>query len=171
MDDLKGKYQTSNQLVVPVEDFTRHPENMINDGNQGEGREDSRLVDGVIIHRGNHSPLEAQKGLTVFTAAVFIIGEMAGSGVLALPSAIVSAGWTGLALLILCCFASGYCGRILGRSWALLRERHEEYKGHVRYPYPAIGEKAYCRWASIAVTVCIQITLLGKGELLHLHNR
>ena len=105
---------------------------------------------------------EHQRALTVFTAAVFIIGEMAGSGVLALPAAIVGAGWTGFGLLILCCFASGYCGTVLGRSWAILRERHDEYKGHVRYPYPAIGEKAYGRWASLAVTICINITLIGQ---------
>lgn len=117
----------------------------------------------MIERRGEkHEPAELQKGLTVFTAAVFIIGEMAGSGILALPAAIVGAGWTGFALLVLCCFASGYCGTVLGRSWATLRDRHDEYKGHVRYPYPAIGEKAYGRWASIAVTVCINITLLGS---------
>ncbi|KAJ7377328.1 hypothetical protein OS493_029687 [Desmophyllum pertusum] len=85
---------------------------------------------------------------------------MAGSGILALPAAIVGSGWTGFALLVLCCFASGYCGTVLGRSWSILRERHDEYKGHVRYPYPAIGEKAYGRWASIAVSVCINITLI-----------
>ena len=37
-----------------------------------------------------------------------------------------------------------------------------QHKGHVRYPYPAIGEKAYGRWASVTVTVCINITLIGK---------
>lgn len=117
----------------------------------------------MIERRGeHHSVAELQKGLTVFTAAVFIIGEMAGSGILALPAAIVGAGWTGFALLVLCCFASGYCGTVLGRSWAILRDRHDEYKGHVRYPYPAIGEKAYGRWASVAVTVCINITLIGS---------
>lgn len=117
----------------------------------------------MIERRGeHHSVAELQKGLTVFTAAVFIIGEMAGSGILALPAAIVGAGWTGFALLVLCCFASGYCGTVLGRSWAILRDRHDEYKGHVRYPYPAIGEKAYGRWASVVVTVCINITLIGS---------
>ena len=126
-------------------------------------KEDFENENLIIKRRGeHHAPAELQKGLTVFTAAVFIIGEMAGSGILALPAAIVGAGWTGFALLVLCCFASGYCGTVLGRSWAILRDRHDEYKGHVRYPYPAIGEKAYGRWASVAVTVCINITLIGS---------
>lgn len=35
-----------------------------------------------------------QHGLTVLTAAVFVAGEMAGSGILALPKAILEAGNT-----------------------------------------------------------------------------
>ncbi|CAF1651919.1 unnamed protein product, partial [Adineta ricciae] len=35
-------------------------------------------------------------GLTVFTAAIFITGEMAGTGLLALPKAMNQAGWYGL---------------------------------------------------------------------------
>ena len=134
-DSQKSLLGSSNMLVPPVG----------NDIESGQGRyreivaeNDDLVNDNIIVERGeHHSPAELQKGLTVFTAAVFIIGEMAGSGILALPSAIVGAGWTGFALLVLCCFASGYCGTVLGRSWAILRDRHDEYKGHVRYPYPA----------------------------------
>lgn len=32
------------------------------------------------------------KGLSIFTTAVFIAGEMAGSGILALPKAVANAG-------------------------------------------------------------------------------
>ena len=105
---------------------------------------------------------QASSGLTIFTASVFVIGEMAGSGVLALPAAVSGAGWTGIVMLVLGCVASGYCGMVLGISWATLRKRHAEYRGHVRYPYPAIGEKAYGKWAAWAVTVCINITLIGE---------
>ena len=177
MEDREESWRrgSTNVLVAPVENFRQiqpqYPGEM-----SGHIADDENLqyhddldepygdgFDDEIIARGkHHSAAELQKGLTVFTAAVFIIGEMAGSGVLALPAAIVGAGWTGFGLLILCCFASGYCGTVLGRSWAILRERHDEYKGHVRYPYPAIGEMAYGRWASLAVTICINITLIGQ---------
>lgn len=36
-----------------------------------------------------------KKGLSVTSAAIFIVGEMAGSGVLALPRAIVNSGKNG----------------------------------------------------------------------------
>ena len=97
-----------------------------------------------VLTRGN---AKLQNGLTVFTAAVFIVAQVAAVG----------AGWTGFGLLVLCWLASGYRGAILGRSWVILRERHDEYKSHVRNPYPAIGEKACGRWASLAVTVSILI--------------
>ena len=178
MGDLKEIWGgSSNLLVAPIEDSTQnqqeqYPEDMstpvesIQDPEErGNGGIDACIpcrYDEIMQRGKHHTAPELQKGLTVFTAAVFIIGEMAGSGVLALPAAIVGAGWTGFGLLVVCCFASGYCGTVLGRSWAILRERHDEYKGHVRYPYPAIGEKAYGRWASITVSVCINITLIGK---------
>jgi len=162
MGDLRETLIGSGKILVPPvangvqNDYVEDPEIMAE-----EGAFDNENL--VIERRGeHHEPAELLKGLTVFTAAVFIIGEMAGSGILALPAAIVGAGWTGFALLVLCCFASGYCGTVLGRSWATLRHRHDEYKGHVRYPYPAIGEKAYGRWASVAVSVCINITLIGS---------
>ena len=171
MEDREEIWQgSSNVLVVPVEYSIQrqeqYPEKMSEHLQQAENvqhrEQDDRDADEIIARGKHHSPAELQKGLTVFTAAVFIIGEMAGSGVLALPAAIVGAGWTGFGMLVVCCFASGYCGTVLGRSWSILRERHDEYKGHVRYPYPAIGEKAYGRWASVTVTVCINITLIGK---------
>ncbi|XP_067675356.1 uncharacterized protein [Haliotis asinina] len=83
------------------------------------------------------------KGLTVVTAAVFIVGEIAGSGVLALPSAVEGAGWIGIVMLFLCCFISTYTGDVLGTAWCIIQERYEQYRGHIRYPYPAIGEITY----------------------------
>ena len=160
MEDREESWRrgSTNVLVAPVENFReiqqQYPGEM-----SGHIADDDNLQHHDDLDEPNGDGFD---GLTVFTAAVFIIGEMAGSGVLALPAAIVGAGWTGFGLLVLCCFASGYCGTVLGRSWAILRERHDKYKGHVRYPYPAIGEEAYGRWASLAVTICINITLIGQ---------
>lgn len=118
--------------------------------------------DPEIIDRGDGAPVLS--GLTVFTASVFVIGEMAGSGVVALPSAMVNAGVIGFVMLVLGCLASGYCGVVLARSWTILRARHPEYQQHVREPYPAIGRKAVGKWGAIAVNISINITLLGKSS-------
>ncbi|XP_031567596.1 amino acid transporter AVT1J-like [Actinia tenebrosa] len=112
----------------------------------------------AIIELGGQPQLG---GLTIFTAAVFVVGEMAGSGVLALPSAMVAAGPMGFVMLLIGCLASGYCGVILGRSWTILRAKYPEYQHSVRDPYPTIGLKAVGKWGARAVSVCVNITLIG----------
>ena len=49
--------------------------------------EERKESEGLLAHRAT--------GLTVFMTAVFMVGEMAGSGVLALPQAVESAGTDG----------------------------------------------------------------------------
>jgi len=135
--------------------------------------EKDRLINPVSNHASysvskstSDSDLESSttgtvKGLTVFTCAMFIIAEMAGSGILALPKAVAEAGWTGAGLLVFCCFLSLYCGIILGKCWMLIRERNPRYKGHVRDPYPIIGSEAFGKTGKIVVEFCVLVTLIG----------
>jgi len=104
-----------------------------------------------------------QGGLSILTASIFLAGEMAGSGVLALPFAILGTGWTGLILIFLFTVNSLYSGTRLGLCWVMLEERYEEFRGQVRDPYPSIGEKAVGRWGRIVSLVSISITLYGGG--------
>lgn len=109
-------------------------------------------------------PAAAVKGgLTILTAAIFLAGEMAGSGVLALPYAILGTGWTGLLLIVLFTVNSLYTGTRLGLCWVMLEERFEEFRGQVRDPYPSIGEKAVGRWGRVVSVICITVTLYGGG--------
>ncbi len=82
-------------------------------------------------------------GLGILTAAIFLAGEMAGSGVLALSFALVGTGWSGLFLIVLFSGIAAYIGSRLGLVWEILAETHEELQqGHVRDPYPLLAEKA-----------------------------
>ena len=45
----------------------------------------------------------------------------------------------------------------------MLEERYEEFRGQVRDPYPAIGEKAAGKLGRIISVVCITLTLYGGG--------
>ena len=101
------------------------------------------------------------KGMTVLTCAIFIIAEMAGSGVLALPKSVSESGWTGMALLIGCCLLSLYCGIILGNCWTIVREQNPAYRGHVRDPYPLIGAQAAGKLGKYVVEFCVLVTLFG----------
>jgi len=87
-----------------------------------------------------------QGGLGVITAAIFLSGEMAGSGVLALPAAFIGTGGIlGMILIALFTINAGFSGTRLGLCWMMLEERYTEFKGEVRDPYPAIAEKAIGR--------------------------
>ena len=109
-------------------------------------------------------PAVARPGLGVLTAAVLLAGEMAGSGVLALPGALLNTGGTtGLLLILFFSVNSCYSGTRLGLCWIMLEERYEEFRGQVRDPYPAIGEKAAGKLGRIVSVVCITLTLYGGG--------
>lgn len=116
-----------------------------------------------LAERGQRK--EDSKGMSLWLAAVFIVGEMAGSGVLALPRSFADSGWSGIALLFVCCFNALYCGICLGRCWMILEERWAEYKEKVRYPYPAIASRAVAPWMRYVVSFCVDFTLFGVATV------
>ena len=101
-------------------------------------------------------------GLSVGKCAVFIIAQMAGSGILALPKAITGVGWTGIFLLFVFAALACYCGIILGKCWVIVRKNHE-IPGHIRDPYPLIGYYALGKKGKYLVEFCVVVTLLGAS--------
>jgi hypothetical protein len=96
-----------------------------------------------IEERGLFSPEVSASGLGIITAAIFLSGEMAGSGVLALSGALVGTGWSGLLMIAFFCINATYIGCSLGRTWEILAETFKELQeDHIRDPYPLIAEKA-----------------------------
>lgn len=103
----------------------------------------------------------APHGLTILTTAVFAVGEMAGSGVLALPKALVATGWIGVVMNVVCALASAYTGLLLGKCWLMVQDRYSEYQTNTRYPYPAIGFVTYGKVGRLVVSCSINLTLFG----------
>lgn len=129
-----------------------------------QSKEDPPPYTPIFDRNGSNESVNQQgliHGLTAFTAAVFIVGEMAGSGVLALPNAVANSGWIGIVLICVLGMLSGICGIVLGRSWLILRKDFTEYQGQVRYPYPALGYHSYGRLGKYVVVFCINATLIG----------
>jgi len=105
-----------------------------------------------------------KSGLGIITAAIFLSGEMAGSGVLALPAAFIGTGGIlGCLLIILFTLNAGFSGTRLGLCWVMLEERYPEFRGEVRDPYPAIAEKAMGKLGRVLALVSISLTLYGGG--------
>ncbi|CAH1170052.1 unnamed protein product [Phaedon cochleariae] len=105
------------------------------------------------------------KGLGIVSATLFIIGEMAGSGVLALPRALVNTGNIGIVLLIVFCLNAAYGGIRLGNCWNMVEQRFPEHRKATRNPYAIVAEKAIGKFGSHVVSICIRITLFGAGTV------
>jgi len=102
-------------------------------------------------------------GLGVFMAIIFLAGEMAGVGVLALPGSMVGTGPAGFALLIYFTVNAMFVGTRLGLCWIMVTERFQEYSEGCRDPYMVIAEKAVGKVGRHVVSVCVAITLYGSG--------
>ncbi|CAC5420820.1 SLC32A [Mytilus coruscus] len=102
-------------------------------------------------------------GLTVWTTSVFIVGNIAGGGVLALPKAVEDTGWIGFILIIVFGIFSTYTATLIGDSWVIIQERYPEYRSHVPDPYPVIGEKAYGRRGRNIVNVVMNVYNYGSA--------
>lgn len=104
-----------------------------------------------------------KKGLNLYSAAVFVAGEMAGSGVLALPKAIVDTGFIGIFVLIYLCACAAYGGFRLGSCWTILEERFPEHRMQTRNPYATIAYRAAGPRMRQIVSCCIRFTLFGAS--------
>ncbi|CAF0814545.1 unnamed protein product [Rotaria sp. Silwood1] len=105
-------------------------------------------------------------GLTVFTAAIFITGEMAGTGLLALPKAMDQAGWYGLISTFVLCFLSGYSGIKLGDCWTMLREMNPVYSEEgSRSPFQVIATEGAGRIGKYVLIFVIYFQLLGARTI------
>nr|XP_023011561.1 amino acid transporter AVT1A-like [Leptinotarsa decemlineata] len=108
---------------------------------------------------------ENTKGLGLISAALFIAGEMAGSGILALPQALVNTGPVGVVLLLLFCFNAAYGGIRLGNCWQIVEQRYPEHRIPTRNPYSVIALRAIGKFGSSIVSICVRITLFGAGTV------
>ncbi|CAF0903901.1 unnamed protein product [Rotaria sordida] len=106
-------------------------------------------------------------GLSVFTAALFITGEMAGTGLLALPKAMDQAGWYGLISTFVLCMLSGYSGIRLGDCWTMLREMNPVYSEEgSRSPFQVIATEGAGRIGKYVLIFVIYFQLLG-ARIIH----
>lgn len=63
---------------------------------------------------------------------------MSGTGVLSLPKALMQSGWIGIAIILISCILSAYCGIRLSTCWMMILNKNESMRQGVRDPYPVI---------------------------------
>lgn len=104
------------------------------------------------------------EGMGWLVTCLFIVGETAGGGLIAMPTAMASAGLIGGILIILVgAIVCSYTGIQLSENWTILQERWPEYRNHCRKPYPAMGLRAVGPGFMSVVSGCLNITQFGTA--------
>lgn len=108
-------------------------------------------------------------GLSVTTACLFIVGEIAGTGILALPEALKFTGWTGTISIILIGISFAFAGILLGKCWLLVEERDESLQNSkVRNAFSLIGERAGGYVWEKVTTITLIIQMFGGAVVVML---
>ncbi|KAG7175970.1 Amino acid transporter AVT1D-like [Homarus americanus] len=112
---------------------------------------------------GQHG--RAENGLGVLLASFFLVAQVAGLGVLALPWAIAQTGWAGVGVLAVSCIIVAYAACRLGVCWVILEERWPEYQRACRKPYPAMAFRTLGMFGWYLVNVIQCVTLFGVSTV------
>ena len=101
-------------------------------------------------------------GLSPLTAALFIFGEIAGTGILAFPYSFKQIHWYGIPVIIICGIITGYASNLLGKCWLKLEKqelRLQEEGSKVRVPYALIGyySTGYFGYYSTSITLILML--------------
>ncbi|EGT39885.1 hypothetical protein CAEBREN_25444 [Caenorhabditis brenneri] len=108
-----------------------------------------------------------EKGIGWIIGAIFIIGETAGGGMIALSYALTSMGLIpGLILLILCSVFSLYTALELCWTWKIMQNRWPEYRDHCRKPYGEMAYRTIGRKMRSFIAFMICITQIGFATVL-----
>ncbi|CAB3398185.1 unnamed protein product [Caenorhabditis bovis] len=101
-------------------------------------------------------------GLNWFVTGLFVVGDLAGGGLVALPTAIIqSEFYIGLCICLVMIGVVTYTAYVLGLSWNILLNTWPEYRHHCRKPYPEIGGRAMGPLCQRLVSLCIDVTQFG----------
>ncbi|CAB3258874.1 unnamed protein product [Arctia plantaginis] len=129
--------------------------------NEGSGPSNVSESTPLISKKDEDVEGAGSPGLSVKQTAILIAGEIAGSGVLALPRAMSKTGWLGVPLIIMICLVAAFSGKRLGDCWSMLEARNPEMRTRKRNPYAIIAEQALGKTWSVVVSVSMIVTLFG----------
>ncbi|CAD6196539.1 unnamed protein product [Caenorhabditis auriculariae] len=105
-----------------------------------------------------------ERGMSMIVTALFIVGENAGGGLIALPGAVLSTGAPlGIVLIIVAAIICAYTGILLSENWVILQRIFPEYRDHCRKPYPSMGLRAGGPRFGHFVSTILQVTSFGAA--------
>uniref|UniRef100_A0A0N5AUC9 Aa_trans domain-containing protein n=1 Tax=Syphacia muris TaxID=451379 RepID=A0A0N5AUC9_9BILA len=106
----------------------------------------------------------SEKRIGWVITAFFIVADMVGSGVVAIPIAFLKTGLClGIMLMLVISSIFGYTGYLLGQNWIILLERWPSYKNHCRKPYVEIASKSMGKTMKLIASLIVYVTLFGTA--------
>ncbi|KAI1706338.1 transmembrane amino acid transporter protein [Ditylenchus destructor] len=108
--------------------------------------------------------LQKAKGLGWVVTGLFVVGDMAGGGLVALPTALLEFGFAfGMFFAVFVSFLFCYTAYVLGQCWCILQQRWPQHytRGHVHKPYPEIAGRALGPRMNSFVSGCVLVTQFG----------
>lgn len=108
--------------------------------------------------------LQKAKGLGWVVTGLFVVGDLAGGGLVALPTAMIQFGFFfGMVFTVIMSVTVCYTAYVLGQCWCILQRRWPQAytKEHVRKPYPEIGYRAMGLRMKNGVSACVLVTQFG----------
>uniref|UniRef100_A0A7M5UWV5 Amino acid transporter transmembrane domain-containing protein n=2 Tax=Clytia hemisphaerica TaxID=252671 RepID=A0A7M5UWV5_9CNID len=116
--------------------------------------------------------LQEESGLSLTTSIFFVVGDVVGAGVVALPYSMKLVGYLGIPMFMMCSLLMCYCAILLAKACATVMRDID--RRSLRDPYPRVGLEAtgkFGRYVTIfalfvnQVLTCIVFVLLA-GEIL-----
>uniref|UniRef100_A0AC34FU19 Amino acid transporter transmembrane domain-containing protein n=1 Tax=Panagrolaimus sp. ES5 TaxID=591445 RepID=A0AC34FU19_9BILA len=127
-----------------------------------ETSSNSSLQNSSTNYTFENGVFEKQKGLSWPITGLFVVGDMAGGGLVALPTAIVQLGiGFGIGISLIMNLLTMLTSLMLGASWNILIRRWPEYRSHCRKPYPEMAYRAIGPFYKTIVSLCIDLTQFG----------
>ncbi|VDK30138.1 unnamed protein product [Gongylonema pulchrum] len=106
------------------------------------------------------SKSQGKHGIGWVVAAMFILADLVGGGVVAMPAGFVQTGlMMGIIFMITICTFFSSTGWLLADTWDIMCTRWPEYRGHCRKPYPEMGLKSIGKRAEVVIVAAVLCTV------------
>ncbi|XP_071949918.1 uncharacterized protein [Antedon mediterranea] len=77
--------------------------------------------------------------MSITITTIYVVGFVAGSGMIALPKVIFASGWYGIISLPVLVLTGYFTALTLSKCWMIIHKKYPEYRQQVRHPYVVIG--------------------------------